>query len=766
MAAHSILITDHDKALSDLVSRALSRDGYEVRVASSSAAAIECAPTFRPELLVINPAMPNLSGVEAAKQICRDTKCKVLFLSALARDPDFRDMLRGLRQQGCECSALGVPFDNDELLAYVRREIGPVLILTDLDAAPAPREAPRPAPAVPARAPLSEYEALLRMVRPQLYTQNAFRLTGLDVDTSLRDISRQAEKLEMMAKLGVNRQDRGAFAIAVTTEEVRAALQSIKIPEQRLLHEFFWFWPTTGDSKTDEALIAIKKGDVQHAEEAWTAAGVAQRELTSIAARLDSQCSDSDRALLAQKKAELEHVAAISIHNLAVLYHLQAISLEVRPDGRGKQENTERLSNWNKSYEFWSKLRNQHGFWEVLVDRIRSLDDPRLTVETAELIWNSLPLALLSINAQFAVAAAEARNFEAAGQQRKVMNESAFGENYVRESLHRSLKPLQQELARLCQTAETDSLQTPSNSAEIVRKLFEEKRKHLQAFNYLLGAGDRVRDTVHDLVAQTARTCLVAYANATENWAVAQPLFEECLTLSESNSLRSRLEDDLEMLAGNLAGQRAAKRTEATAAPSSSTAAQSQAPSGQQRASIAPPRKKRGLVIGAVVAVVVVIILVIVGNSDNDSSSHAPSSSQTSPVNSSDTQADTPASPSTYAAPDSATDTQDLRTSIEQNQTRLKQMESEMSNWNAQIDKLKLEIETDKASLTQMERDHDLGVQVDSDIYETTRTRHNRAVETYNGLINEYNSTLPAYKRLLNSTNSQIDRYNSQARSR
>jgi DNA-binding response OmpR family regulator len=766
MATHSILITDHDKALSDLVSRALSRDGYEVRVAASSVAAIECAPTFRPDLLVINPAMPNLSGVEAARQICRDTKCKVLFLSALARDPDFRDMLRGLRQQGCECSALGVPFDNDELLAYVRREIGPVLILTDLDASPRPREAPRASTAVAARAPLPDYEALLRMMRPKIYSQNAFRLTSLDVDTSLRDISRQAEKLEMMAKLGVNIQDRGAFAIAVTTEEVRAALQSIKIPEQRLLHEFFWFWPTTGDSKTDEALISIKKGDVQHAEDVWTTAGVAQRELTSIAARLDSRCSDSDRRLLAQKKAELEHVAATSIHNLAVLYHLQAISLEIGPDGRGKQDNTERLSNWNKSFKFWSKLRNQHGFWEVLVDRIRSLDDPRLTVETAELIWNSLPLALLSINAQFAVAAAEARNFEAAGQQRKVMNESAFGANYVRESLHRSLRPLQEELARLCQTAETDSLQTPGNAAEIVRKLFEEKRKHLQAFNYLLGAGDRVRDTVHDLVAQTARTCLVAYANATENWAVAQPLFEECLTLSESNSLRSRLEDDLEMLAGNVAGQRAAKRTEATAAPSSSTAAQSQAPYGQQRASIAPPRKKRGLVIGAVVAVVVVIILVIVGNSDNDSSSHAPSSSQTSPVNSSDTQADRPASPSTYAAPDSAAETQDLRISIEQNQTRLKQMESEMSSWNAQIDNLKLEIETDKASLTQMERDHDLGVQVDSDIYETTRTRHNRAVETYNGLINEYNSTLPAYKRLLNSTNAQIDRYNSQARSR
>ena len=120
--------------------------------------------------------------------------------------------------------------------------------------------------------------------------------------------------------------------------------------------------------------------------------------------------------------------------------------------------------------------------------RIRSLEDPRLVVETAELIWNSLPVALLLINAQFAVAAAEARNFEGAGQQRQIMNESAFEENCVREALRRSLRPLQEELVLLCQTAETDSLQAPANAAEIIRKLFEDKRKHLQSFNYQHGA--------------------------------------------------------------------------------------------------------------------------------------------------------------------------------------------------------------------------------------------------------------------------------------
>src|SRR5262249_2959538 len=90
----------------------------------------------------------------------------------------------------------------------------------------------------------------------------------------------------------------------------------------------------------------------------------------------------------------------------------------------------------------------------------------------------------------------------------------------------------------------------------VVQKLFRDKKRLLQAFNYLLGAGDQMRDAVFDLVAQTGRSCLIAYANETEDWATAQMLFEECLALAESKSLRARLEEDLEVIGGNLEGQR------------------------------------------------------------------------------------------------------------------------------------------------------------------------------------------------------------------
>ena len=150
MAKHSILIVDYQNAVLGLAKKVLADDGYEVHVAGSSREAIDLSRHLGPELLVINPAMPTLSGVEAARQISRDAKCKVLFLSDLAKDSDFREMLRGLRQQGCECAAIGVPFESNELLAYVRREIGSVVVRTQQGELPSPTSLPPPAAAAAA----------------------------------------------------------------------------------------------------------------------------------------------------------------------------------------------------------------------------------------------------------------------------------------------------------------------------------------------------------------------------------------------------------------------------------------------------------------------------------------------------------------------------------------------------------------------------------------------------------------------------------------
>jgi CheY-like chemotaxis protein len=764
MAKHSILIVDHQHTVLGLAKKVLADDGYEVHVAGSSREAIDLSRGLGPELLVINPAMPTLSGVEAARQISRDAKCKVLFLSDLAKDSDFREMLRGLRQQGCECSAIGVPFESSELLTYVRREIGSVVVATQHGELPSPTPPPAraAAAAAPARAPLPDYQPLLEIVGPQLYERNAFRVTALGVDASLRDISRQAEKLEMMAKLGVSGIAKELFSTApATAEEIRAALLCLKTPDKRLLHEFFWFWATNRQSETDPAVDAIKVGDVRKAEEVWNLLAVKQQELTSVSAQLDS--SDVEPRPLLQKKQDLEHAAAVSIHNLAILYHIQALTLESKTGSRLAADDANRIAAWTQSFDYWSRLRNQHGFWEVLVDRIRSLNDPRLGVETAEMIWASLPLALLSVNAQFAATAAEARNFEEAGLHRRLMILSGLGDSCVRDALCRSLKPLQQEFTRLCETAEKDSLQLPDKALEIVRKLLEDKKKYLQTFNYLLGNGDPLRDSLHDLLAQSARSSLVAYANKTENWEQVLPVFEECLALAESKSLRSRFEDDIDMLTGNAAAQRAARRTQATAAPPRQTPPQQQGARNTSTASPTRPNRPTWLIIAAVIGVG---ILIIIGTVNGPQSSHVPSTAPSSSASSSFT-----ASPAATSEPypsggqTNTPELESLRRTIDGNSTTLTQMKNTLSDLDSQMAMLNSQIEADEASLKQMTRDHDLGSQVDINLYEVTRERHNSAVKKYNSLVNTHNSSLLEYKSLLTETNSDIDRYNALVRS-
>jgi CheY-like chemotaxis protein len=781
MAKHSILVVDTDKSILDQVKRALSSDGYKVEVVGSSQEAVDVARQVEPNLLIVNPIMAVRSGVEIAKQISRAVVgSKVLFLSDLAKDADFREVLRGLKQQGCDCTAMGRQFEARELVAHVRREIGPVIALTDQDYAelPAP-EAPLPGVAAPARAPLPDYVPLLEFVGPHMYEKNAFKLTNLRVSAPLRDISKQAERLEMMAKLGVAQNASGSSGERnATAEEIRTALQSLKSPEQRLLHEFFWFWQTSEHRDDDAVVRAVCSGEFENAEKQWLSSAVTQSELRAVSTRLDGPCTDLERTSLLKRKRELERAAAVSIHNLAVLNHLRALAAE--SEKSAPNANSEGEQYWKASFQYWQKLRNQHLFWEVLVERIRAINDPRLSIDVAERIWNSLPIALLSVNALFAVAAAESRRFENAGLQRGLMKQSGLGDRDVREALCRGLKPLRDELARLCETTERESHEQPERGADIVRRLFEDKRRYLQTFNYLLGTGDPFRDAAHDLVAQSARATLVAYANKTESWETAQTLFEECLALAESTSLRSRLEDDLEMLAGNVAAQRAARRTQATAAPPSARPAQVQTPSTATVASTVPRQsKRRRVVIGSLVAIVIVIILIVIGNSDDNSSLHEPG--QSTPTSTPDSttrqpQSDGSSSLDRYnpsntrnsgqASLNNEAEVETLRTTIEENRAQLRQMEGNLSSLDTQISRLKSEIEEDKATLTQMEHDHDLGLQVDTDLYESTRQRHNSAVRTLNSFVNQYNASLPEYKALLSTTNGEIDRYNTLVRSR
>ena len=755
MPSLKILIADHEPVKASLVAGILKQNGYETRTEQSSSAALQNAAIFRPSLLVINPVMPGLSGVEVATRISTQTECKVLFLTTLASDNDFRELVRGLRQQGCDCEALPKPFAKEQLLEHVRRRIGTATIVTNASepmetdrASSQAKQSSSGSTHTTLRQALGDYEPLLKLSTLQLYQSNAFRITGLDVDSSLRDISRETEKLEMMIELGAVHPSEGIFPLPdeASIHAVKSALQSLKDPEQRLLHEFFWFWPCMGPSKNDPAIQTLREKKYQTAVNLWT--------------NTKGQGS------------------GIAIHNLAVYYHMGALDSVIKRSKARTAASIEDQHLWVSSYRYWKALSEHSDFWDSLCRRIRDINDPRLKIDTAQRIWSSLPNAILRINAHLAIEAAENGDFEQSGKQRRLMYTSAFGEDCAKKEVLRGLGPLRDEVERLCDSAEAEARSNPRAAVAVVRKFLTEKARLLQTFNYLVGVGDPICDAVHDRVAEAGRVCLVAYVNETNDWTTAHLLFEECLALAEGKALRSQLEEDLEIIAGNIAAGRqsqSAPSTNASTPGASNKTASTSTPAPQ---SVRSPAKRTTWitqkVVGALAVGIILLFALVKGHEDSPPpSAH---SSQTSrsmsypqsmvpgaePTPATGTARSTQSYPPLGGSPES----QKLKAQIEADRLTLNYLEAQLNQSRSTLHDLETRLRLDKATLTRMKRDHNLGLEVDVDEYERIRRRYNNNVEVYNVQVNEYNKHLAKYKQLLASANAKIDRYNSLGRSR
>ena len=80
---------------------------------------------------------------------------------------------------------------------------------------------------------------------------------------------------------------------------------------------------------------------------------------------------------------------------------------------------------------------DNEAFWSRLTARIQVLDDPRLTSrDVAPSVRESLHLALLLINAQLALRAAQVGNHADARRQLAVIRDSGFDKKIIDEALH------------------------------------------------------------------------------------------------------------------------------------------------------------------------------------------------------------------------------------------------------------------------------------------------------------------------------------------
>ena len=111
-----LLVVDDDRALRDVLRRALSLAGYEVRLTESGAGALSEISSNLPDAVVLDVGLPDIDGLEVCR-LLRSEGNRVPVLMLTARDA-VRDRVVGL-EAGAD-DYLVKPFANEELVARIR----------------------------------------------------------------------------------------------------------------------------------------------------------------------------------------------------------------------------------------------------------------------------------------------------------------------------------------------------------------------------------------------------------------------------------------------------------------------------------------------------------------------------------------------------------------------------------------------------------------------------------------------------------------------
>ena len=112
----AVLLVDDDLTLLSALSRRVSRAGYEVRTASTGAAALKQLEGTWPALLVVDLMMPGMDGFELCRRVKQLADLPIILLSAVDASEAKVSALELYAED-----YVTKPFDPDELVARIQR---------------------------------------------------------------------------------------------------------------------------------------------------------------------------------------------------------------------------------------------------------------------------------------------------------------------------------------------------------------------------------------------------------------------------------------------------------------------------------------------------------------------------------------------------------------------------------------------------------------------------------------------------------------------
>lgn len=375
----------------------------------------------------------------------------------------------------------------------------------------------------------SDCSQMIDVCKPGVYHDNIFYLTGLPVDASSRDIARRQDDLKAAEVSGDWKSEfrhvlRGSGI--PTPENLRDAFVIMQDPERRFVDEFFWFWPLDcGTGKKDPALQHLLTGSYDLAIATW-----------------QTQQYAPGRA------------RTVSQHNLAVLYHFYAIDRElaVLSDEKLPPADFQQMTDhWRLSFSHWEALANDDDFWGIVTERIRVLNDPRLTTGFARRMRQTFPIAFDQINAMLALDYAKKGRYSDARRHVVYMNETHQGLDDVERTVTEIFAPMEKRIGMMAAFAADVAQKHPEKGLKSAQDLLDSAKESLEVAKGLLDDGHSTRTQLFDLVATTCFGCLIAYGNKTSDWEPCIALLIRAEQLAVTEDFKKRVRENLEIATRN-----------------------------------------------------------------------------------------------------------------------------------------------------------------------------------------------------------------------
>lgn len=115
MTKKKLLIVDDEIEIGELLTLYLSKNGFDVRIATTGFEALNITSSMSPDLIILDINLPDIDGFELCQQLRQKTEVPIIFLSCKSDD---MDKILGLTIGGDDY--ITKPFSPGELVARIK----------------------------------------------------------------------------------------------------------------------------------------------------------------------------------------------------------------------------------------------------------------------------------------------------------------------------------------------------------------------------------------------------------------------------------------------------------------------------------------------------------------------------------------------------------------------------------------------------------------------------------------------------------------------